>query len=118
MRISDWSSDVCSSDLAVSAKSGREVIPDDIVLGFFSFATFLMYRDLDPSTWPDSSQINARALVRGFLQDGFPTSGSRVPEDANIEPCHLPYDLQNTLDRYAEPTEGTSRFEARIYGGE
>src|SRR3546814_12368772 len=71
---------------AVSAKSGWEVIPDDIVLGFFSFAKFLMYRDLDPSTWPDSSHIPDRAIVRGLLQDGFPSRGSMVHEDPNIDP--------------------------------
>src|SRR3546814_18469569 len=78
MRISDWSSDVCSSDL--------------------SFAKFLMYRDLDPSTWPDSSQITDRALVRGLLQDGFQSRGSMVPEDANIDPFILPSDMLHILD--------------------
>ncbi len=37
---------------AVSSKEGWAVMPDDIILGFFSFAKFLMYRDLDPDVWP------------------------------------------------------------------
>src|SRR3546814_3598749 len=57
-----------------------------------------MYRDLDPSTWPDSSQITDRALVRGLLQDGFQSRGSMVPEDANIDPFILPSDMLHILD--------------------
>src|SRR3546814_14961076 len=58
-----------------------------------------MYRDLDPSTWPDSSQITDRALVRGLLQDGFQSRGSMVPEAANIDPFNLPSDMLHILDR-------------------
>lgn len=43
---------------AVSAKPGWEVQPDVIVLGFFSFAKFLMYRDLDPQTWPQGGRTS------------------------------------------------------------
>src|SRR3546814_14949633 len=57
-----------------------------------------MYRDLDPSTWPDSSQITDRALVRGLLQDGFQSRGSMVPEDANIDPFILPSDKLHIFD--------------------
>src|SRR3546814_15290596 len=32
MRISDWSSDVCSSDLAALAKSGERFVPNDVSL--------------------------------------------------------------------------------------
>ena len=43
---------------AVRAKPRWEVLPDAMVLGFFSFAKFLMYRDLDPETWPASAAID------------------------------------------------------------
>ncbi len=36
----------------VSGKPRWEVRPDAMVLGFFSFSKFLMYRDLDPENWP------------------------------------------------------------------
>jgi hypothetical protein len=42
---------------AVSSKPGWSVQPNDIILGFFSFAKFLMYRDLDPDVWPTKETI-------------------------------------------------------------
>lgn len=44
----------------VSGKKRWEVLPDAMVLGFFSFAKFLMYRDLDPDTWPKEGGIDTR----------------------------------------------------------
>ncbi|MGE4004044.1 MAG: hypothetical protein AB7I48_27990 [Planctomycetaceae bacterium] len=35
-----------------------EVLPNDMVLWFFSFSKFLMYRDLQPDTWPEERQIH------------------------------------------------------------
>jgi hypothetical protein len=43
----------------VADKPRWEVLGDDIVLGFFSFAKFLMYRDLDPANWPKNDAIDA-----------------------------------------------------------
>ena len=39
----------------VSGKARWSVDADALVLGFFSFAKFLMYRDLDPENWPKSA---------------------------------------------------------------
>ena len=50
---------------AVAAKPGWDVFPDDIVLGFFSFAKFLMYRDLDPANWPADAALIDRPHVSG-----------------------------------------------------
>ena len=41
---------------AVETRENWKVKPDDIVLGFFSFAKFLMYRDLDRPTGPRTRQ--------------------------------------------------------------
>jgi very-short-patch-repair endonuclease len=83
---------------AVSAKPGWEVQPDVIVLGFFSFAKFLMYRDLDPQTWPQGGRITDRGLVRGLLSDGFSGAEGMVPEDANIDPFIPPSDMLHIVD--------------------
>jgi hypothetical protein len=83
---------------AVSAKPGWEVHPDVIVLGFFSFAKFLMYRDLDPQTWPNGGKITDRALVRGLLSDGFAGSEGMIPEDANIDPFIPPAAMLHIVD--------------------
>ena len=71
---------------AVAGKSGWSVQPDDIVLGFFSFAKFLMYRDLDVETWPEKSKISERPLIRSLLSDGFDDLNDLLPEDEPIDP--------------------------------
>ncbi len=83
---------------AVTAKPDWEVLPDHIVLGFFSFAKFLMYRDLDPDTWPENGKITDRALVRGLLSDGFASSDEMIPEDANIDGFIPPAEMLHILD--------------------
>lgn len=83
---------------AVSAKPGWAVAPDDIVLGFFSFAKFLMYRDLDPENWPAAARITDRGLVQGLLNDGFEGSGEMIPEDANIDPFIPPSEMLHIVD--------------------
>lgn len=83
---------------AVSSKAGWEVQPNVIVLGFFSFAKFLMYRDLDPATWPNGGRITDRPLVRGLLSDGFEGSEGMIPEDANIDPYIPPSEMLHIVD--------------------
>jgi hypothetical protein len=53
---------------AVSAKSDWSIQYDDMALGFFSFAKFLMYRDLDPETWPEHAKISERPLIVVFCR--------------------------------------------------
>ena len=48
-----------------------EVLPNDIVLWFFSFSKFLMYRDLEPDKWPDHqgsmhTQSSGRCCEKAF----------------------------------------------------
>ena len=83
---------------AVSAKPGWEVQPNVVALGFFSFAKFLMYRDLDPQTWPQGGRITDRDLVRGLLSDGFAGAEGMVPEDANIDPFIPPSEMLHIVD--------------------
>ncbi|MBS1773980.1 MAG: DUF3320 domain-containing protein [Bacteroidetes bacterium] len=74
---------------AVSCKSRFAVDGDRIVLGFFSFAKFLMYRDLDGSNWPDGDKIDKHPLIAGLINDGFPAADGMIDEDANVDE-HLP----------------------------
>jgi very-short-patch-repair endonuclease len=74
---------------AVSAKVGWSVQEDDIVLGFFSFAKFLMYRDLDPQNWPDGAKLSEHALIRPLMSDGFPEGEPLISEDESVD-VHVP----------------------------
>lgn len=83
---------------AVAGKPGWTVQNDDITLGFFSFAKFLMYRDLDPETWPAHARISDRPLIRCALADGFAGSDGMIPEDAKIDPFIPPSEMLHIVD--------------------
>ncbi|MDR6790404.1 very-short-patch-repair endonuclease [Sphingomonas sp. BE138] len=83
---------------AVASKPGWAVLPDDITLGFFSFAKFLMYRDLDPATWPAGGRISERPLIRGLLSEGFEAGEGMIPEDAAIDPFIPPAEMLHIVD--------------------
>ncbi len=88
----------------VSKQSRWEVLPDAMVLGFFSFAKFLMYRDLDPEHWPQSLAIGDHPLVTALLRDGFPDSAPLVADDAAIDLAIPPIELNHVVDADSSQT--------------
>lgn len=70
---------------AIASQEGWSVHPDAIVLGFFSFAKFLMYRDLDPETWPANKRIDQQPLILAALQDGFPAKDAIFPDNVHVD---------------------------------
>ena len=62
-----------------------EVEPNAILLGFFSFAKFLMYRDLDPENWPAAEQLLEHESLNALLFKGFTGSDAPFPENANLD---------------------------------
>ena len=89
---------------AVTAKQDWQVLADDITLGFFSFAKFLMYRDLDPENWPEDGRIVDRPLIRGLLAEGFEGETGMVPEDASIDRHIAPSDMLHIVDSDSSQT--------------
>lgn len=73
----------------VSAKSRFEVQENKMVLGFFSFAKFLMYRDLDVANWPENDRLDRHPLIAGLMQHGFPAAEGMIGEDEDVDK-HLP----------------------------
>src|SRR5665213_964899 len=82
----------------VSLKEGWSVMADDIVLGFFSFAKFLMYRDLDPEVWPPEGKLTELPLIRSLLVDGFPHREGMIPDDASIDSLISPAEMRHIVD--------------------
>jgi very-short-patch-repair endonuclease len=82
----------------VSRKSRWEVRPDAMVLGFFSFSKFLMYRDLDPENWPADGSLDQHALIAGLLQDGFETPEPIVSDHGNIDAVIQPVAMNHVVD--------------------
>ena len=63
-----------------------------ITLGFFSFAKFLMYRDLDTANWPGNT-LSEHSVLQSVLTRGF-----QEPESA-IDPS------TSNIDEHLDPTE-------------
>lgn len=89
---------------AVSSKPGWSVQPDDIVLGFFSFAKFLMYRDLDPDVWPAKEKITDRYLIKSLLTDGFDDDDDLISEEEPIDPRIAPSEMVHIVDSDSSQT--------------
>jgi very-short-patch-repair endonuclease len=83
---------------AVSAKRNWGVTEDDIVLGFFSFAKFLMYRDLDPANWPKNAKLSEHGIIRPLVADGFEDGAPLLPEDTHLDQHIPPSDLLHIVD--------------------
>jgi very-short-patch-repair endonuclease len=87
------------------AKSkGWEVLPDAISLGFFSFAKFLMYRDLDPENWPDGELLVSHPLIAGLLVNGFPPSEPLWANAADLDQLIPAARLDHVVDADSSQT--------------
>lgn len=88
----------------ISKQKRWEVLPDSMVLGFFSFSKFLMYRDLDPDNWPDDAGIDKREMIAALLRDGFPESSPLVPDGAAIDDIIKPLEMHHVVDADSSQT--------------
>ncbi len=71
-----------------------------IALGFFSFNKFLMYRDLDPNTWPGDLLTEHPVLQAILIKDsGFREPKSTIADDVhNIDEHLKPDQTHHVLD--------------------
>jgi hypothetical protein len=71
-------------------KPDWEVRTDDVLLWFFSFSKFLMYRDLHPENWPEGKSLEEHDLIESMFSEGFenepPICGDHDPIDDIIAP--------------------------------
>ena len=70
---------------AISKIPKWKVRKDDIYLDFFSFAKFIMYKDLDPKAWPDGKSPIDHPLIKAILcPSSKPQGESGSSEDAGF----------------------------------
>ena len=89
---------------AISGLKKWAVLPDDMILGFFSFAKFLMYRDLDPAAWPETKKLDEHPLLQGLLQEGFARNQADDVEPDFIDPQVPPERLVHIVDADSSQT--------------
>ena len=70
-----------------------------MTLWFFSFAKFLMFRDLQPEAWPEGKKLEDRQLVRGLLsEEGFRHEAPVIGDHESLDPRLAPRDLMHVVD--------------------
>ncbi|GAC1445477.1 MAG: hypothetical protein NVSMB52_06670 [Chloroflexota bacterium] len=81
-----------------------------IVLGFFSFAKLLMFKDLAPEMWPEDANPSEHATIQALLGDGFRESSSRYNDEENLDQYVLPAQARTVLD--ADSTQSLAILDA------
>ncbi|TGE20639.1 DUF3320 domain-containing protein [Hymenobacter aquaticus] len=85
---------------AVAGQPRWQVQPDSIALGFFSFGKFLLYRDLDPATWPAGADLLAHPAIAALLgpDTGFQDAPPSVGDTAFLDTESAAHALHQVLD--------------------
>ena len=90
---------------AVQSQVGWTVDEEEIGIGFFSFAKFLMYRDLDPATWPAADAILSHGILQALLgETGFQPSSSNYSEDCLLDDQLKSRDVFHIVDSDSSQT--------------
>ena len=71
---------------------------NSVVLGFFSFSKFLMYRDLDVNHWPDDAKPTEHPIIDALLHDGFREPSPTISEDEHLDERLPPRDVHHVVD--------------------
>jgi hypothetical protein len=80
--LSAWLDQVAT---AISGEEGFAVERDAAAIGLFSFAKFLMYRDLDPEAWPEASRPDRHPLLAALAGATPPPAAETFPDDTDID---------------------------------
>jgi very-short-patch-repair endonuclease len=83
---------------AVGTQQRWEVLGNDVVLWFFSFAKYLMYRDLDAERWPEHSPLGHNPLLSSLVQVGFGNEPPICGEDEKIDSLIQPDQMIHVTD--------------------
>lgn len=88
---------------AISLKEGWEILENEVNLGLFSYAKFMMYTDLDPDNWPSDSKITDQEVIKNLLETGF-SGGELISDDIVIDSVIPPRDMLHILDSDSSQT--------------
>ena len=90
---------------AVAKQDRWSVERNEVHLNFFSFSKLLIYKDLDPVSWPEANQPADHPLVRQlFGSDGFADGPSDLGEDGHIDDKLAAAGLHPVLDADSSQT--------------
>ncbi len=79
---------------------------------FFSFAKFLMFRDLLPDAWSELHRLEDQPLVKAMLGEGFRDDGPAMSDSENLDSTLVPRNLMHVVD--ADSSQAASIEEIRL----
>ena len=90
---------------AVGRLKRWSVDEDAIHLGFFSFSKLLIYKDLDPSQWPEEEPPSDHPVLRALYDpEGFRGEPSAIGDDEHIDDHPGATDLHQVVDADSSQT--------------
>lgn len=90
---------------SIAGVTGWSVEADGMCLGFFSFAKYLMYRDLDANLWPESHSLLEQPLLNQLLfpkEELMKESGLTLPH--SLDEWISPERLDHVVDADSSQT--------------
>lgn len=106
----EWSPTTYFQSVAevIKKKERWEVLSDDILLGFFSFSKFMMWKDLAPESWHSGMGLSDHPVIQELLKsvtDHSEPASPLIPADDRIDDHFKPRDLTYVLDADSSQTE-------------
>lgn len=83
---------------AIANQSRWSVERDEIHLCFLSFGKFLMYKDLDPKSWPDPDAAAQHPVLSALLGEGFSEPAPKFSESDHLDRHLKPDDVNCVVD--------------------
>lgn len=83
---------------AIESLPRWEIDTERIVLGFFSFSKFLMYRDLDANNWPDDAKPSEHPIIQSLLHSGFDEPGPSIGDEEHLDDYLTPEQVHHVVD--------------------
>jgi very-short-patch-repair endonuclease len=82
---------------AIKEREGWTVVAEDIALGFFSYAKYLLYADLDEEAWPDDSKPADHDILKSLLETGFEDHDRGYPSTGLLDTLRSVEDIHDVI---------------------
>ena len=87
------------AEAAIASQSRWSIDTSAIAIGFFTFAKFLMYRDLNSENWPEETAPSEHSVLQSILDEaGFQVSDSFLPDETYIDEHLQPTEIHHVVD--------------------
>jgi very-short-patch-repair endonuclease len=106
----EWSPESYFNEVvaAIALSPRWEVLSNEVLLGFFSFSKFLLWKDLDPTTWPNGQGPLEHPIIQkllGSIGEQVESEGPLIPDEDFIDDHFTPHDLAYIMDADSSQTE-------------